>query len=228
MGVCFSSPAGHRSLNSTFPQGSARGSRDLTVSTGSVEGKREVEVEVSEESGVVGSSSDSNSNGNNNKSDGSIVFRSLEMRKLKEFSFAELKAATRSFKSDALLGEGGFGKVYKGWLHEKTLTPTKAGSGIMVAIKKLNPESMQGLQEWQEFNAKISDFGLAKLGPPAGDSHVTTRIIGTYGYAAPEYIATVALGKGNFLFCERIARLDACTNSYEILRKEEHYFSEYF
>jgi len=42
----------------------------------------------------------------------------------------------------------------------------------------------------QEFNAKISDFGLAKLGPPAGDSHVTTRIIGTYGYAAPEYIAT--------------------------------------
>jgi len=119
------------------------------VSTGSVEGKREVEVEVSEESGVVGSSSDSNSNGNNNKSDGSIVFRSLEMRKLKEFSFAELKAATRSFKSDALLGEGGFGKVYKGWLHEKTLTPTKAGSGIMVAIKKLNPESMQGLQEWQ-------------------------------------------------------------------------------
>ncbi|XP_047169222.1 probable serine/threonine-protein kinase PIX13 isoform X3 [Vigna umbellata] len=42
----------------------------------------------------------------------------------------------------------------------------------------------------EEFNAKISDFGLAKLGPSAGDSHVTTRIIGTYGYAAPEYIAT--------------------------------------
>jgi len=42
----------------------------------------------------------------------------------------------------------------------------------------------------QEFNAKISDFGLAKLGPSVGDSHVTTRIIGTYGYAAPEYIAT--------------------------------------
>jgi len=42
------------------------------------------------------------------------------------------------------------------------------------------------------------------------------------------FIELVALGKGNFLFCERIARLDACTNSYEILRKEEHYFSEYF
>lgn len=42
----------------------------------------------------------------------------------------------------------------------------------------------------QSYNAKISDFGLAKLGPSGGDSHVTTRIMGTYGYAAPEYIAT--------------------------------------
>lgn len=113
----------------------------MTVSLESVEGKSE----VSEESGVVGSSS----NGSG------IVFPSEEMRRLKEFSFAELKAATKSFKSDALLGEGGFGKVYKGWLHEKTLTPTKAGSGIMVAIKKLNPESMQGLQEWQVFHLLI-------------------------------------------------------------------------
>ncbi|NP_001234995.1 protein kinase [Glycine max] len=40
------------------------------------------------------------------------------------------------------------------------------------------------------FNAKISDFGLAKLGPSGGQSHVTTRVMGTYGYAAPEYIAT--------------------------------------
>ncbi|XP_059623334.1 probable serine/threonine-protein kinase PIX13 isoform X2 [Cornus florida] len=40
------------------------------------------------------------------------------------------------------------------------------------------------------YNAKISDFGLAKLGPSGGNSHVTTRVMGTYGYAAPEYIAT--------------------------------------
>ncbi|KAI3956187.1 hypothetical protein MKW98_008705, partial [Papaver atlanticum] len=40
------------------------------------------------------------------------------------------------------------------------------------------------------FNAKLSDFGLAKNGPLAGDSHVTTRVMGTYGYAAPEYVAT--------------------------------------
>lgn len=46
----------------------------------------------------------------------------------------------------------------------------------------------------QNYNAKISDFGLAKLGPSGGESHVTTRVMGTYGYAAPEYIAT-----GNYL-----------------------------
>jgi len=42
----------------------------------------------------------------------------------------------------------------------------------------------------QDYNAKISDFGLAKLGPSGEDSHVSTSIMGTYGYAAPEYIAT--------------------------------------
>lgn len=33
-----------------------------------------------------------------------------------------------------------------------------------------------------EFNAKVSDFGLAKL-LDAGESHITTRVMGTFGYA---------------------------------------------
>lgn len=68
---------------------------------------------------------------------------------LKIFTFAELKSATRYFKLDSVLGEGGFGKVYKGWVDEKTLAPAKVGSGMIVAIKKLNSESMQGFEEWQ-------------------------------------------------------------------------------
>lgn len=47
----------------------------------------------------------------------------------------------------------------------------------------------------QEYNAKLSDFGLAKDGPVGDESHVSTRIMGTYGYAAPEYIMT-----GEFLY----------------------------
>ncbi|XP_009116594.2 probable leucine-rich repeat receptor-like serine/threonine-protein kinase At3g14840 [Brassica rapa] len=37
-----------------------------------------------------------------------------------------------------------------------------------------------------ELNAKISDFGLAKLDEEE-NTHMTTRVAGTYGYMAPEY-----------------------------------------
>lgn len=54
----------------------------------------------------------------------------------------------------------------------------------------------------QSYVAKLSDFGLARLGPKDDESHVTTRVMGTYGYAAPEYVAT---GNSNssppFEFC---------------------------
>lgn len=42
----------------------------------------------------------------------------------------------------------------------------------------------------QEFNAKLSDFGLAKTGPTGDQSHVITAVMGTEGYADPEYIRT--------------------------------------
>ncbi|MCE5166932.1 hypothetical protein HAX54_030199 [Datura stramonium] len=40
------------------------------------------------------------------------------------------------------------------------------------------------------YTAKLSDFGLAKDGPEGSDTHVTTRVMGTYGYTAPEYMMT--------------------------------------
>ena len=50
----------------------------------------------------------------------------------------------------------------------------------------------------QSYTAKILDFGLAKLGPSASQSHVTTRVMGTYGYAALEYIATGIISTKTF------------------------------
>ena len=60
-----------------------------------------------------------------------------------------LRTATKNFRPDSVLGEGGFGRVYKGWVDEKTMNPAKGGTGMVVAVKKLNSESLQGYEEWQ-------------------------------------------------------------------------------
>ncbi|KMZ64540.1 Protein kinase superfamily protein [Zostera marina] len=41
-----------------------------------------------------------------------------------------------------------------------------------------------------EWNAKISDFGLARHGLLEGSSHVSTAAVGTFAYSAPEYLQT--------------------------------------
>lgn len=68
---------------------------------------------------------------------------------MKLFTLSELKKATRDFRPDTVLGEGGFGRVFKGWVDEKTYAPSRVGVGIAVAVKKSNPDSSQGLEEWQ-------------------------------------------------------------------------------
>ncbi|XP_068303538.1 putative receptor-like protein kinase At1g72540 [Pyrus communis] len=41
-----------------------------------------------------------------------------------------------------------------------------------------------------DYTAKLSDFGLAIDGPEGDETHITTRVMGTHGYAAPEYVKT--------------------------------------
>lgn len=195
------------------------------------------------------------------------------------FSFDELKIMTGNFRQDYMLGGGGFGSVYKGYI---TQDLREGFQPITVAVKVHDGDnSYQGHREWLaeviflgqlshpnlvkligycceadhrvliyeymargsvennlfsrvllplswsirmkiafgaakglaflheaekpviyrdfktsnilldlEYNTKLSDFGLAKDGPVGDKSHVSTRIMGTYGYAAPEYIMT--------------------------------------
>lgn len=63
------------------------------------------------------------------------------------FTLAELKIATKNFRPDTFLGQGGFGKVYKGCIKERA--GTKRGEELTTAIKILNSHSMQGIKEWQ-------------------------------------------------------------------------------
>ncbi|KAI0519362.1 hypothetical protein KFK09_006806 [Dendrobium nobile] len=154
------------------------------------------------------------------------------------FTLFELETITKSFRSDYVLGEGGFGTVYKGYIDENVRVGLKS---LPVAVKVLNKQGLQGHREWltevkflgqlrhpnlvkligycceddhrllvyefmfrgslenhlfrilsnlQDYTAKLSDFGLAKAGPQGDETHVSTRVMGTYGYAAPEYVMT--------------------------------------
>lgn len=77
---------------------------------------------------------------------------------LLQFTFQELKSATGNFRPDSILGEGGFGYVFKGWIEENGTSPAKPGSGITVAVKSLKPDGLQGHREWVV--SRICDFGL--------------------------------------------------------------------
>ncbi|KAK7328549.1 hypothetical protein VNO77_22660 [Canavalia gladiata] len=61
-----------------------------------------------------------------------------------------------------------------------------------------------------EFNAKISDFGLAKL-LGAGKSHITTRVMGTFGYVAPEYANSGLLNEKSDVYSFGVLLLEAIT-----------------
>lgn len=53
--------------------------------------------------------------------------------KARTFKFLDLVAATQNFKAENFLGEGGFGKVYKGYLPE-----TGEVSFIYLCIQQIN------------------------------------------------------------------------------------------
>lgn len=70
---------------------------------------------------------------------GKSNFFSSSMGLGRYFSFAELQEATKNFDSKNIIGVGGFGNVYLGVIDE----------GTQVAVKRGNPQSEQGINEFQ-------------------------------------------------------------------------------
>ncbi|KAG0491188.1 hypothetical protein HPP92_008051 [Vanilla planifolia] len=62
----------------------------------------------------------------------------------------------------------------------------------------------------EEFNGKLSDFGLAKL-LGSGKSHLTTRVMGTFGYVAPEYANTGLLNEKSDVYSFGVLLLEVVT-----------------
>ncbi|RDX88448.1 putative serine/threonine-protein kinase PIX7, partial [Mucuna pruriens] len=67
---------------------------------------------------------------------------------LRRFTFNDLQLATRTFKAENFLGEGGFGIVLKGWVSKNGNYAARPGMGIPVAVKSLNIHEFQDLKEW--------------------------------------------------------------------------------
>ena len=63
---------------------------------------------------------------------------SIKIDGVKEFTYEEMVSATKNFDSSCVVGQGGYGKVYKGILADETV----------VAIKRAQEGSLQGEKEF--------------------------------------------------------------------------------
>ncbi|CAL5005873.1 unnamed protein product [Urochloa decumbens] len=70
----------------------------------------------------------------------------------------------------------------------------------------------------EDYTTKLSDFGLAKDGPQGDATHVTTRVMGTNGYAAPEYIMTGHLTAKSDVYSFGVVLLELLTGRRSVDR----------
>jgi len=210
------------------------------------------------------------------------------------YTLREIETATHGFAEDTLLGEGGYGIVYRGELPNGTLVAVKnllnnkgqAEREFRVEVEAIGrvrhknlvrllgycaegPQRMLvyeyvdngNLEQWLHgplaesnpltwearmrivlgtakalaylhealepkvvhrdikssnilvdttWNAKVSDFGLAKL-LGSDKTHVTTRVMGTFGYVAPEYCSTGLLTERSDVYSFGVLLMEVIT-----------------
>ncbi|KAG5560742.1 hypothetical protein RHGRI_003921 [Rhododendron griersonianum] len=109
---------------------------------------------------------------NQNPIDGGVIESEGTCR---SFSLDEVLIATNNFDDALVIGIGGFGKVYKGFIDD---------SSTMVAIKRLNAESKQGAGEfWMEVKM-LSKLRHANLVALIGYCNECQEMILVYEYIA--------------------------------------------
>lgn len=63
----------------------------------------------------------------------------------------------------------------------------------------------------EDFNPKLSDVGLAKLGPLGDSTNLSSRVMGTYGYSAPEYTKSCHLTSKSDVYSFGVVLLELIT-----------------
>ncbi|XWS39806.1 hypothetical protein CRYUN_Cryun18bG0086100 [Craigia yunnanensis] len=104
------------------------------------------------------------------------MFVDVEMEMVtapRQFSYKELRFATSNFTDEGLLGEGGFGKVYLGFLRDMNCN---------IAVKRITPQSQQGVKKYASEVRTISRLRHRNLVQLIGWCHDNQELLIVYEF----------------------------------------------